>query len=164
MPVSVDELFERHGLAVYRYFRRMTGRPDLAEDLTQDVFVRVLRSIATYQERDREIGWVFRIARNVLVDHWQKSKSTEISVSDVDEPAVESSHVLALGFYEALALLPSADREAYLLRERAGLTYQEIARTCDTTEEAVRSRLYRARRQIKRLLSARLSADGPGAG
>lgn len=51
----------------------------------------------------------------------------------------------------------------YLLRERGGLTYQEIAQACETTEEAVRSKLYRARRQIKRLLSTRLSADGPGA-
>ena len=163
--VSVEELFERHALAVCRYFRRVTGRPDLAEDLTQDVFVRILKSIDTYQPSDREIGWVFRIARNVLADHWQKTTTcAEIAVPDVEEPAAEDDHIRALGFHEAVALLPSRDREAYLLRERAGLTYQEIAKACDTTVDAVRAKLYRARRQIKRLLSSRLSADGPDAG
>jgi RNA polymerase sigma-70 factor (ECF subfamily) len=163
MAASADELFERHALAVYRYFRRMTGRPDVAEDLTQDVFLRVVRSIDGYQLRNREVSWVFRIARNVLVDHWQKTNPAEVAVADIEEPAAEETQILALGFHEALRLLATGDRDVYLLRERGGLTYQEIAQACETTEEAVRSKLYRARRQIKRLLSTRLSAGGPDA-
>jgi RNA polymerase sigma-70 factor (ECF subfamily) len=167
MAVSADDLFERHALTVYRYLRRMTGRPDLAENLTQDVFVRIVRGIDRYEPRDREIGWLLRIARNVLVDHWQRTQkpnSLEVAVADVEEPSAEPNHVLALGFQEALRLLPPADREVYLLRERGGLTYEEIALACEMTAEAVRSKLYRARRQIKRLLSTRLSADGPEPG
>ena len=80
-------------------------------------------------------------------------------MTDIKEPGREPTHVAAIGFYEAVSLLPRAEREMFLLREQGGLTYAEIARACETTEEAVRSKLYRARRLIKRVLSARLSAD-----
>jgi RNA polymerase sigma-70 factor (ECF subfamily) len=163
MAIAVDELFERHALTVYRYLRRMTGRPDLAEDLTQDVFLRVLRGRDRYEARDREISWVLRITRNVLLDHWHRTRTNippEVPVADVEEPSSEPNHVLALGFQEALRLLPRSEREVYLLKERSGLTYEEIASACGMTVGAVRSKLYRARRQIKRLLATRLSADG----
>jgi RNA polymerase sigma factor (sigma-70 family) len=165
MAIDADGLFERHALTVYRYLRRMTGRTDVAEDLTQDVFVRVVRAGDRYEPRDREIGWILRIAHDVLVDHWQAARKhpVEVPVTDVEEPSGEPAHVLALGFQEALRLLPRADREVFLLREGGGLAYEEIARLCQLTTEAVRAKLYRARRQIKRLLSTRLSADQPEA-
>jgi RNA polymerase sigma-70 factor (ECF subfamily) len=57
------ELFERHHVAIYRYLLRMTGSRETAEELTQDVFVRVLNGLEHYQQRDRERAWLFRIAR-----------------------------------------------------------------------------------------------------
>jgi RNA polymerase sigma-70 factor (ECF subfamily) len=56
-------LFDRHHLAVFRFLRRMTGDASLAEDLTQEVFLRVVRGLDSYEERSRETSWVFRIAR-----------------------------------------------------------------------------------------------------
>ena len=61
-------IFERHHLVVFRFLRRMTDSVSLAEDLTQEVFLRVVRGLGAYEDRSRERAWVFRIARNVLVD------------------------------------------------------------------------------------------------
>ena len=160
MRATAAELFDRHAVSIFRFFRRMTRRADVAEDLTQEVFLRVVRRIHRYQPHGREPGWVFSIARGVLLDKWQTTESPFVSFADVSEPYTEPTHVAAIGFYEAVGLLPRAEREMFLLRERGGLTYAEIARACETTEDAVRAKLYRARRLIKRVLSARLSADG----
>jgi RNA polymerase sigma-70 factor (ECF subfamily) len=164
MGVTAAELFERHALAVYRFFRRMTRRPDVADDLTQEVFLRVVRGIHRYQATGRERGWVFHIARHVLVDTWTTTAPAPLSIGDVDEPSAEPTHVVALGFHEAVGLLPRVEREMYLLREQGGLTYGEIARVCETTEDAVRSKLLRARRLLRRVLSTRLSVGGPESG
>ena len=64
MAATSAELFERHHVAIYRYLLRMTGSRETAEELTQDVFVRVLKGLEQYEERDREQAWLFRIARN----------------------------------------------------------------------------------------------------
>jgi RNA polymerase sigma factor (sigma-70 family) len=62
-------IFEQHGSAIRRYLRRLSGHADVANDLTQDVYVRVVRAAAQYEPRERERAWLFRIARNVFLDH-----------------------------------------------------------------------------------------------
>jgi RNA polymerase sigma factor (sigma-70 family) len=62
-----------HGSAVRRYFHRLTRNPDLADDLAQEVFLKVVRAAGTYQAQERERAWVFRIAQNVLLDHYRKA-------------------------------------------------------------------------------------------
>ena len=160
MSVTAAELFDRHAFAVFRFFRRITRRAELAEDLTQEVFLRVVRSLPAYQGAGRESAWVFRIAHHVLADHGPLSEAARGIVIPLDEavnePHDEPSHVAAISFYEAVGLLPREEREVFLLRELGGLTYAELAKDLETTEEAVRSKLYRARRQIKRVLSGRL--------
>jgi RNA polymerase sigma-70 factor (ECF subfamily) len=162
MSTTAAELFERHALAVYRYFRRVTGSPDVAEDLTQDVFVRVVRGLHGYDARDREVSWLFSIARRVLTDRRTTRTLDVLRLDDVEEPAQEPAHVTALAYDDALRLLAPGDRAVYLLREQAGLSYAEIAKMCEMSDQAVRSRLYRARRDIKRVLSDRLLHDRSG--
>lgn len=161
MGHTAAELFDRHVLAVFRYLRRTTGDTDLAEELTQEVFLRVVRGLHTYRVRGREESWVLRIAYSVLRDHINRTEGTPVQVVSLDdlpyEPWEEPSQIVAIGFSEAIALLPEAERETFLLRELGGLTYEELAAACETTEEAVRSRLYRARGRIRGLLAGRLA-------
>jgi RNA polymerase sigma factor (sigma-70 family) len=87
-------LFDRHHLAVFRFLRRMTGSLSLAEDLTQEVFLRVVRGLEGYDERSREVSWIFRIARNVLLDrHRARARSPQdVSIEDaavVSRPATQ---------------------------------------------------------------------------
>jgi len=150
-------IFERRHAAVFRYFKRMTGDIDLAQDLTQEVFVRVLRGLDAYSDLGREVSWLYQIARNVLIDHHREVQVLPPTIHLVDEVGADCTRIVAFGFQEALALLPEEEREVFILRETEGLTYLEIAAACEITEERVRARLRRARLLLRRLLSKRLS-------
>jgi RNA polymerase sigma-70 factor (ECF subfamily) len=164
MKTTAADLFERQHVAIFRFFRRVTGNPDLAEDLTQDVFVRVVKALAEYQPRGRETGWLFQIARTVLVDHHRRRPEPSASLSAPEAVAAGSpaGQLVAFGLQEALGRLPEADRTVFLLREVTGLSYSEVAALCDTSEDGVGSRLFRARRRLRQLLSGRLSVDALG--
>jgi RNA polymerase sigma-70 factor, ECF subfamily len=159
METTASDLFERHHVAIFRFFRRFTGDPDLAEDLTQEVFVRVVRGLAEYQPRGRETGWLFQIARNVLADYHRHRPERNVSLSEPEAVAVGSpaGQLIAFGLQEALDRLPEPERTAFLLREVTGLSYGEVAALCDTSEDGVGSRLFRARRRLRQLLSGRIS-------
>jgi RNA polymerase sigma-70 factor (ECF subfamily) len=157
MTTTATELFDRHHLAVFRYFRRMVGEDDLAQDLTQEVFLRVVEALPRYDERGRAVAWVFTIANNVLFDHRRRPERSHLSLTDADPIAPEASHVAAFGFNEALGLVPGSERGAFLLHELVGLSYERIAEVLGITQEGVRSKVFRARKQIRQLLSSRLS-------
>jgi RNA polymerase sigma-70 factor, ECF subfamily len=158
--ITIAVIFERHHAAVFRYFQRMTGRHHLAQDLTQEVFLRVVRGFEAYQDQGLAAAWLFRIARNVLIDYKRRTETAPKTVPYADHLSADSGHLAAFGLQEALALLPDRDREVFVLRETDGLSYAEIAAACETTEETVRTRLRRARLQLRTLLSRRLS-QGP---
>jgi RNA polymerase sigma-70 factor, ECF subfamily len=146
-------LFDRHHLAVFRFLRRMTGDSSLAEDLTQEVFLRVVRGLDSYEERARETSWVFRIARNVLSDRRRSQARAPIDapVHEVvaARPAVQA---LASTLDQALLRLADDDREAFLMREVGGLGYREIAEATASTPDAARMRIYRARLALREAL------------
>lgn len=130
------------------FLRALTGRPEVADDLAQDVFLRVVRGAADYEPRGREQAWLFRIARHVAADHWRRERRAPAADEPVElsQPAVQAARV-SLG--EALAALAREEREAFLLCEIGGLSYAEIAAVLETTPPAVRSLLYRARLKLR---------------
>ena len=105
MNTTAAELFERHAVTVFRYFHRMTASPDLAEDLTQEVFVRVVRGLHRYEARDREIGWLLSIARHVLADRRMLKRVEVVPIADVEEPAQETTHIEALAYNDGPILI-----------------------------------------------------------
>jgi RNA polymerase sigma-70 factor, ECF subfamily len=146
------ELFDRHHLAVFRFLRRMTGSSSVAEDLTQEVFLRVVRGLEAYRDLSREISWVFRIARNVLVDRHRATVPPEASVIDAGAVSRPAPQHLKAVLEQALARLPDLEREAFLMREVGGLGYREIAAATDSTPDAARMRIYRARMALREAL------------
>lgn len=150
-PPRAAGLFERHHLAVYRFLRRATGDGPAAEDLTQDVFLRIVKGLERYEERLRERAWVFRIARNVLVDRHRRTLRAvpELSLASMPDTTGEGSPTEAIALQEALEGLREEEREAFLLREVAGLGYEEIGAVLDATPDAVRMRIYRARSGLR---------------
>ena len=148
-----EDIFARHHRDIYRYLVRMTGQQDAAEDLRQEVFLRVVRALRNGGPVGHERGWVFSIARNLLIDRrrdWLRHPTVEEACG---EPAREGTQALAFGLDEALAALPEDDRDVFLMKEVGGLTYDEIAGACGCTVEGVRSRLYRTRSQLRRVLA-----------
>jgi RNA polymerase sigma-70 factor (ECF subfamily) len=152
---SPAELFARHHRALFRFAYRMSGRRDVAEDIVQDVFVRVTRGFARYEPREREAAWLFTIARRLLLDRRREmSRRPPESIGDPDSLPREPDQELALTLDQAFAIMPVDEREAFLLRELAGLGYDEIAAACQITPAAARSRIYRARVHLRAILSS----------
>ncbi len=153
MATTPSDLFARHHRDVYRFLVRMTGRRDVADDLVQEVFLRVVRALANGGPVGHERGWIFAVARSVLVDRHRRG-AREVDIADrAPEAAVQGTQDLACDLARSLAHLADADREVFLFKEVAGLSYEEIADVCDCTVEAVRSRLHRTRLALRAMLS-----------
>jgi RNA polymerase sigma-70 factor (ECF subfamily) len=147
-------LFLEHRDGVFRYLCRTVGHAETARDLTQEVFLRVTRANTRPDNPVERRAWVFRIARNLALNHLRDIRRQPAETAlDVD-PARRATQELAVAVRQALSRLPELDRDVFLLRESAGLSYDDIAAACEITSDGVRSRLYRARQTLREALAA----------
>jgi RNA polymerase sigma-70 factor (ECF subfamily) len=151
---DAELLFTQHRQGVLRYLSRVVGRADAAQDLTQEVFLRVSRTPVPETDPSGHRAWVFKIARNLALNHVRDGVRRPES-SEAVEAVQPATQEVGAAIREALDALAAVDRDVFLLRESAGLSYDEIAATCDLSVEAVRARLRRAREALRQ------SLDGP---
>ncbi len=145
---DVERFYADHREGVFRYLRRMVGAHETARDLTQEVFLRVSRAgVPDAPEMGRR-AWVFRIARNLALNHLRDTRRRPVAV-ELGQPAIGARQELGMALRDAIARLPPSERDVFLLREHGGLTYQEIAEAGDMTTDAVRAALHRARQQLR---------------
>jgi RNA polymerase sigma factor (sigma-70 family) len=152
--MDVRELFERYHLNVFRYMLRMTGSRETAEDLTQDVFVRVSRNLAGYTEMGRERAWIFSIAANVFRNSKREavrrlSPRDARSVDSIEDSLSANEPADRVSLEEALSSLGEKERQVFLMRELGGLSYAEIAAITGLSVGSVRNRIYRARMSLR---------------
>jgi RNA polymerase sigma-70 factor, ECF subfamily len=160
---TAEALFALHRQGVFRYLSRVVGRAEIAHDLTQEVFLRVARADVPQADASGHRAWVFKIARNLVLNHLRDGHRHGHSVELIEiHAAAPATQELGLAIREALAQLADLDRDVFLLRESAGLSYEEIASACDLTVEAVRARLRRAREQLRSALDSELSSARRG--
>ena len=164
-PPSWDEVVRTHGARVYRLAYRLTGNPHDAEDLTQEVFVRVFRSLSSYTPGTFE-GWLHRITTNLFLDSVRRRSRVRFEglVDDAadrlpsSEPGpaqvYDDTHLDA-DVQAALDQLPPDFRAAVVLCDLEGLSYEEIAATLDIKLGTVRSRISRGRAQLRASLEHR---------
>ena len=158
---ALDALFARHHRRLYGFLVRLTGDRDAADDLVQDVFLRLLRFRESYREDGQFVPWLFRIARNLAADRHRGSREAiSLDVSDVRTP--ESALALDLliqhedhqQLERALAALPPPQREVLLLRGVEQMSHREMATALRCSEAAARVRLHRALAALKRVWHA----------
>ena len=154
MTVDPEALFIANQHRLFRYFCRAVGQIDVARDLTQDVFLRVSRTSIPVAGDGEVRAWLFRIARNLALDHYRKRVRQPEPAALVDERTRPPSQDVDTAVNQALATLADLDRDVFLMREVAGLGYEEIGRVCSLTPDAVRSRIHRARLQLRAQLAA----------
>jgi RNA polymerase sigma-70 factor (ECF subfamily) len=147
-------VFLEHRDGVFRYLCRMVGHAEDARDLTQEVFLRVARAPARPEAPAERRAWVFHIARNLALNHARDGRRRPAEVALEVDPAGRATQETAAAVQQALAALGDLDRDVFLLRESAGLSYDEIARACEISPDAVRSRLHRARQMLRAALSS----------
>jgi RNA polymerase sigma factor (sigma-70 family) len=152
---AFELLYERHKGPLYRYLQRMCGRREVADDLFQEVWSKVIASRSRYEARAQFNTFLFRIAHNCAVDYFRRSgRPHERAAQDVDDLAEELGAVeheqpdAALSevqvrddFRRALAELPPEQRDVFVLYEESGLTLEEIGRITGVAMETAKSRL-----------------------
>ena len=167
---SWDEVVSEHSARVYRLAYRLTGNPHDAEDLTQEVFVRVFRSLSQYTPGTFE-GWLHRITTNLFLDQARRKAKIRFDAlaedADVRMPGRMPSpdSQMADGMLDddveaALAELPPEFRVAVVLCDIEGLSYDEIADVLDVKLGTVRSRIHRGRKMLRASLAHRAPAAG----
>jgi RNA polymerase sigma-70 factor (ECF subfamily) len=148
-------VFDQHKDAVYRFAWRMAGSPAVAEDITQDVFLGFLRLPDRFDpDRGTLRAFLLGIARNLALKHWRAEHrfeplDDETAAEPVDLDAGELGDMVG----RAVRALPLLQREALVLAEYEGLTLAEIARAVDADVGTVKSRLHRARENLRRALA-----------
>ncbi|WP_084100829.1 RNA polymerase sigma factor SigE [Demequina sp. NBRC 110051] len=174
-----ERIVEEHSGRVYRLAYHLTGNQHDAEDLTQDVFIRVFNSLSQYKPGTFE-GWLHRITTNLFLDRVRRKKrirfdfmaDDDASVATSDsfdrhersgqpEDAFDMSH-LGDDIIAALADLQPEYRAAVVLSDIEGLSYEEIAATLGIKMGTVRSRLSRARAKLRESLAHRAPTRGDG--
>lgn len=175
VPPSWEEIVREHSARVYRLAYRLTGDPHEAEDLTQDVFVRVFRSLDRYRPGTFE-GWLHRITTNLFLDRVRRRQrlrfdalSEELTArlpvrapAGQPEEAYEMNH-LGPDVQEALMALPPQFRAAVVLADIEGLSYEEVAGTLGVKMGTVRSRIHRGRALLRQSLAHRRPGTAPAA-
>jgi RNA polymerase sigma-70 factor (ECF subfamily) len=161
-PPSWDEVVRTHSARVYRLAYRLTGNPYDAEDLTQEVFVRVFRSLSSYTPGTFE-GWLHRITTNLFLDMVRRRQRIRFDALPEDterlpgtapspEQVYSDTH-LDPQIQAALDALSPEFRVAVVLCDIEGLTYEEIAATLGIKLGTVRSRIHRGRVQLRQALA-----------
>ena len=172
--VAWDEIVQRYHRRIYNICYRFAGSPDDAQDLTQEVFIRMYRTLNSYDVgRGAFMTWVTTLTRNLLVDHFRKTKhdrlidSLDATASDhpdaiplseriPDEGPPPDSGVQSRETYDAvhqaLQKLSPELREAVILRDLQDMDYRDIATVLKVPEGTVKSRINRGRAELARLL------------
>lgn len=147
----LGELFERHHHKIFDYFTRMTNDHSLSSDLVQNVFEKALKGKHTYKIEYPFIGWIFRIAKNCLMDHYRSRKMKTVEEIEPYHGSYEISmdHLDTSNIEKAMSRLSEESREVLLLTRYEELKYKEVAEIIGISETGVKSRVHRALKQLK---------------
>jgi RNA polymerase sigma-70 factor (ECF subfamily) len=158
---AFETLYNRHKGPLYRFVLRSIRERGLAEELYQEVWMRVIEARGRYSVQARFTTWLYTIAHNRLTDHWRKRGLQLVELGEHDAPASPAYEPMRLAqarqdlarLAAALAALPEAQRAAFLLHEEAGMSIAEIAAATGVGEEAAKSRLRYALAKLREALA-----------
>ena len=173
---AFEALYRRHRSPLYRYLSRHTRDPEVANDIFQEVWSRVISSRSRYEPRAKFSTFLYRIAHNCFIDHCRRASARhdranvsneEFNLEQAlpapasDLPDTRAEHAQTLTRYRAaLASLPSDQRDTFLLYEESGLTLEEIGSITGVSMETAKSRLRYALSKLRNALGS-LRDSGP---
>jgi RNA polymerase sigma-70 factor, ECF subfamily len=161
---SFEALVREHTRVVYAHALRFFGEPAAAEDAVQEVWIKVYRSLATFDDRARFSTWLYRVTRNTCLDQVRAGKRRPIATERYDEVPVPGDLAdqvaLSASVEHAMKALAPEDRDAFSAVALFGLSYAEASDALGVPPGTVKSRVFRARRTIVHMLD--LSPGGGG--
>jgi RNA polymerase sigma-70 factor (ECF subfamily) len=152
---QLNELFNRYSRRLYGYFLKSTLAKDESDDLTQELFIRVMKYRKSYKDGQSFEIWVFQIARNMVKDHYKKMKVHTDHFNPVEvmpEVMEESSNGATereQQLYRAMKKLPDEKRELLVLSKFEGLKYEQIATLRKTTVSNIKVQVHRTMKELK---------------
>ena len=150
-PVVLGELFERFHPGIFRYLYYRVGDTHTAEDLTSEVFLRVLSALPGYRPQNVAFqAWIYQIARNLSIDHYRRSNhrqdvelGEDLPIESKDPLSMVEQGLTAERLYQALTLLPEGQRDVIILRFINGLPIGEVAQALHKSEDAIKGLQHR---------------------
>ena len=166
---AFEMIVQKYQRPLLSYIGRMVGDRELALDFTQDVFVRAYASLRSYEPQYKFSTWLFKIASNLVIDHWRKKRLPTFSLSESlgedgdcltldvpdDEPAVARQFELAelrQRIETALEKLPGPLRELFVWRHVNELSYEEMAEIKCLPLGTIKNRVFQAKEMVRRIL------------
>jgi RNA polymerase sigma factor (sigma-70 family) len=145
-------LFERYHKRIFNFLARMTMDRALAEDLTQNVFLRIIKYRTSYREGNKFQSWIYQVARNVFSDHYQAHKNRFSDFVDVekisdhmaDHEENEAQDEKEKLLHQSMAKLNEEQRELLVLTRFQQMKYEEVAAIMDTTVANIKVKVHRA--------------------
>lgn len=168
---GIELLIRRYRNKVYTYILLLVKNQELAEDIFQDTFIKVIRSLnqGKYQENGRFLSWVMRIAHNLVIDHFRKEKQMKVVSNDNYETDLFNSRKLADGTVEDMLVgdqitrevrmlidyLPDEQKEVVIMRHYAGLSFKEIAEQTNVSINTALGRMRYALINLRKMIRER---------
>jgi len=169
---AFEMIIRKYQQPLLNYIGRMVGEREMALDFTQDVFVRAFASLRSYEPRFKFSTWLYRIASNLVIDHWRKKKVPTYSLSsplneesdsltlDVPDSGPSVVHRLEMSqirgrIEETLEHLPALLRELFVWRHVNGLSYEEMSEIKKMPVGTIKNRVFQAKEMLRRLLEER---------
>lgn len=145
-------LFERYHKRIFNFLAKMTMDRDLAEDLTQNVFLRIIKYRTSFREGNRFQSWIYQVARNVFSDHYKAHKNKFSDFVDVekisdhmaDGEESEAQDEKEKLLHQSMAKLTDEQRELLVLTRFQQMKYEEVAAIMDTTVANIKVKVHRA--------------------
>ncbi|WP_052108514.1 RNA polymerase sigma factor [Polaribacter sp. Hel1_85] len=149
-------LFDRYNVRIYNFFNKMVHNKMVSEDLTQDVFLKVIKYKASYKNGNFA-AWIYTIARNIFSSYYQKIKKERSNIIDDDKLVANESMVSENKQEEldhlqkALLKLSNSDRELIVMHRFQKIKYEQIAQIIGSNENAVKVKVHRALKKLKEI-------------
>lgn len=154
-------LYQEYVTIIYRYIYFRVGQVDLTEDLTQEVFLRVMKKIGSYRYKGKPFkSWLFRIAHNLVIDHYRQTKKSGVIpltesitvIADGDPAAMTEQRMEMLDVKQAIEKLPPRQKEVISLRFGSDLSIAETARAIGKTKGNVKKLQFEAIIKLRTLM------------
>lgn len=174
---AMSRFYELFAGRVYHFVRRMLGEDHLAEDVTQDIFIHMQKSLPSYDPARELSPWVFTIATNKVRDFWRSRRHSDLQHEQTLEPASAAEELATLRgaplpvlekeeqgriLSQAIEALPEGLKITVLLRLFEGLSFESIASILERNEDAIRKRYSRALAELRRSLDKLLRVQEGG--
>ena len=155
---AFTELLTRYKNLVYSVILKKVTNPDDANDIAQDVFIKIYKNLATYTAEYKFSTWVMRITGNHLIDQFRRKKLETVSLEDYNENTVVSAEAeyltreQTMRINKLVANLPDIYKIPVVLYHQEGLSYQEISEKIGEPMSKIKNRIFRGRKLLKSLL------------